>query len=189
MAIKALRSIYQWRRLLTSIALLALPALFLAWIGAQPHEEMRTAPISAASCVTHSQPREGIYKWYGPMWGRDIAELTIRTAAGSNYFIKLEDMRDRPARAYFLHGGSTQTFPVPLGTFALKYATGSSWCGEGEFFGDETVYHKADRTLLFDQTVHADADGTTTFTSDVTVELIRQRNGNLPTHTISRKEF
>jgi hypothetical protein len=92
-------------------------------------------------------PREGIYKWYGPMWGRDIAELTIRTAAGSNYFIKLEDMHERPARAYFLHGGLTQTFPVPLGTFALKYATGSSWCGEGEFFGDETVYHKADRTL------------------------------------------
>jgi hypothetical protein len=108
---------------------------------------------------------------------------------GSNYFIKLEDMHERPARAYFLHGGLTQTFPVPLGTFALKYATGSSWCGEGEFFGDETVYHKADRTLLFDQTVHADADGTTTLTSDVTVELIRQRNGNLPTHTISRKEF
>ena len=189
-AVKGLRSVYQWRTPLTFLVLLGFPLLFLTWIGSESSRERTgTAPVSVGSCAKHSEPREGIYKWYGPMWGRDIAELTIRTATGSKYFIKLEDIHGRPARAYFLHGGSTQTFPVPLGTFALKFATGSSWCGEEEYFGDATVYNKADRELLFEQTVHADAEGTTTLTSDVTVELIRQRGGNLPTHSISRKEF
>jgi hypothetical protein len=94
-----------------------------------------------------------------------------------------------PARAYFLHGGSTRSFPVPLGTYTLKYATGSNWCGETQFFGDDTVYNKADRLLTFDQEFRPDADGTAVLTSEVTVELIRQRGGNLPTHTIPRPQF
>jgi hypothetical protein len=64
-----------------------------------------------------------------------------------------------------LRGGSTRSFPVPLGTFTLKYATGTSWCSETEYFGDVTVFNEADRTLNFNQTVSDDMDGVTTYTS------------------------
>jgi len=39
---------------------------------------------------------------------------------------------------------------VPLGNFILKYATGSSWCGEIDTFGTETAFHKD--AVEFDQT-------------------------------------
>jgi hypothetical protein len=112
--------------------------------------------------------------------------LTIRTAAGSNYFLKLVDLNGRTARAYYMHGGSAQAFPVPLGLFTLKYATGERWCSESDYFGEHTVFNVADKTLDFDQQVRPDPDGTTTLTSD---ELIRQRGGNLRTHTIPRSQF
>ena len=111
------------------------------------------------------------------MWGDDIAEFTIRTAAGSNYFIKLEDLSERPARAYFLRGGSTRSFAVPLGTFALKYATGQSWCSEDELFGESTATNQADDTFTFNDDTHW------------TVELILQRHGNLGTRSIPRSQF
>jgi hypothetical protein len=129
------------------------------------------------SCAGSAQPSEGIYRWYGPMWGADIAELTIATARGSNYFIKLEDMSGRPVRAYFMRGGSTRSYPVPLGTFALKYATGQSWCGEDELFGDSTATSKAEDTFTFHDDTHW------------TVELILQPHGNLGTRSIPRSQF
>jgi hypothetical protein len=85
-----------------------------------------------------------------------------------------------------MHGGSAQAFPVPLGLFTLKYATGERWCSESDYFGEHTVFNVADKTLDFDQQVRPDPDGTTTLTSD---ELIRQRGGNLRTHTIPRSQF
>jgi hypothetical protein len=101
------------------------------------------------------------------LWGDDIAELTIATAPGSNYFVKLEDMSGRPARAYFMRGGSTRSYQVPLGTFSLKYATGQSWCSESELFGKTTATNKTDDTFTFEDVTHW------------TVELILQPNGNL----------
>ncbi|MFZ0425463.1 MAG: hypothetical protein WAL80_21500 [Xanthobacteraceae bacterium] len=161
------------------LAILATPLLLFAWLASGSHLPTTQSPsvAPAASCAAKPQPREGIYKWYGPMWGQDIAELTIKTALGSNYFIKLEDLSGRAARAYFLHGGSTQTFPVPLGTFALKYATGQSWCGEDELFGENTATNKADDTFTFEGDTHW------------SVELILQRNGNLGTRSIPRSQF
>lgn len=132
-------------------------------------------PIDA--CAARPQPREGIYRWYGPFWGRDIAELTIQTDSGSNYFIKLVDMTGKTARSYFMYGGSIESYPVPLGTFVLRYATGRSWCGEKELFGAETATSQADDDFTFDERTHW------------TVELILQPNGNLKTHTIPRSQF
>jgi hypothetical protein len=65
----------------------------------------------------------------------------------------------------------------------------NSWCSENEFFGDSTVFNQADRMLTFDQQVRPEANGTTILTSAITVELIPQRGGNLPTHQIPRSQF
>jgi len=145
-----------------------------------------TSHSASSECTGHAQPRNGIYQWYGPMWGPDIARLTIKTAAGSNYFIKLEDQLDRPVRAYFVHGGSTVSVSVPVGTFTLKYASGSSWCNEHDLFGSHTSVNQADETFSFqrDET----PDGYTS-TTGWTVELIEQPHGNLHMHAIPRDRF
>lgn len=145
--------------------------------------------MKADACIGRPQPRQGIYKWYGRAWGDDIANFTIKTAAGSNYFVKLVDLSGRPARSYFVHGGSTISYKVPLGTFVLKYASGRSWCSEAELFGPDTATYQADTFFYFDRQVTEDATGITTSTSDITVELILQRGGNLRTHAIPRSQF
>ena len=46
-------------------------------------------------------------------------------------------------------GGRTETFKVPLGTFELKFATGTQWHGYWDLFGPSTTYAKADDTFTF----------------------------------------
>jgi hypothetical protein len=128
-AIKALRDIYSWRKPLGFLVVLVVPLAFCAWfsssaVGTKVPTATPSTTLAVDSCAARPQPREGIYKWYGAFWGPDTAELTIKTSVGSNYFIKLDDLTGRAARAYFVRGGFSETFPVPLGTFALKYATG-----------------------------------------------------------------
>jgi hypothetical protein len=166
-AIEGLRDLYRWRSPLMYLAVVASTLLFFVWVESHPHETAITSSAAPAdSCAKRPAPREGVYKWYGPMWGQDIAELTISTAIGSDYFVKLVDMSGNAARAYFLHGGSTETFPVP-----------QSWCGESDLFGQSTATSKADDTFTFESDTHW------------TVELILQPHGNLGTHSIPRSEF
>lgn len=176
------RWLYDLRRILW----LAIPAAAIAlWISF-PYGHLGEKQAAAVDqCAGRPQPREGVYRWYGPMWGQDVAEFTLKTASGSNYFVKLEDEFGRPVRAYFVRGGSTISNLVPLGTFTLKYASGQWWCGEQELFGVDTSTNEADDTFSFERN---DApDGYTL--SQWTVELISRPGGNLRTHAIPRNRF
>lgn len=172
--IEIARRLYRFPR----VAWLSIPVVALiGWI-------MIPASIKTPDqCAGHPQPREGIYKWYGPAWGPDVAGFTIKTAPGSNYFVKLEDELHHPVRAYFVKGGSTVFYRVPLGTFTLKYASGEAWCRV--LFGADTSANVADDTFTFERATTADGYSI----SDWTVELIRQRGGNLRTHSIPRDQF
>jgi hypothetical protein len=134
-------------------------------------------------CADRPQPRQGIFRNYDR--SARVAELTIRTASGSNYFVKLEEAASkRPVMTFFVNGGSSLTEMVPLGNFVLKYAAGPSWCSEDELFGNDII-STANDEFLFER--HYTGDGYST--SAWTVELILQPGGNLRTHRISRSEF
>lgn len=80
------------------------------------------APIT--DCSVFPQPRQGIYRYYSS--APRIASLTLRTASGSNYFVKLEDAASGTwVMSLFVYGGTTYSVHVPLGSFTLKYATGN----------------------------------------------------------------
>jgi hypothetical protein len=107
-----------------------------------------------------------------------LASLTIRTQAGENYFVKLVDVNDgAPRMEFFVRGGRTLTADVPLGLFTVKYADGLVWCGEEEMFGPDTLVQVTNKTFVF-------ASG-----DEWTIELIRQRGGNLTTKYIPRSQF
>lgn len=144
---------------------------------------------SKDACTGRPLPRLGIYRWYTD--ADDVAPFTIRTAPGSNYFVKLVDLNGLPIRSFFAYGSSTMTNKVPLGTYALKYATGQSWCNERDLFGPGllTITNQADRVFNFDRQVRYDDEGVRTSTTEITVELIKQKGGNLPTHAIDRSQF
>jgi hypothetical protein len=139
---------------------------------------------SVESC-TPLNLSDGAYELYGRV--ARIASMTIRTAPGSNYFVNLQDAGDgHPVLEFFVHGGSTVTGNVPLGSFVLKYATGTTWCGTKELVGSDTAVFKADDIFSF--TREFEEDGSYSISS-WTVELIQQRNGNLRTSRIERSDF
>lgn len=174
--VAGLRDVYRWRWPLAGLAFLAIPVLIVTWMEVNQNARSPTATASAPAC-SGEQPRPGVFRWYGPQWGRDIAQLTISTPVGSAFFIKLVDEAGQTARSYFMRGGTQMTYSVPLGTYKLRYASGPVWCGEDHLFGDDTATTEAADTFRFDDNTHW------------TVELILQPHGNLRTHAIPRSQF
>jgi hypothetical protein len=179
---KAFRHLYRFRFLggTAILALLILLSLWAPWTPAtKSHLEF------AETCSGRSQPSQGLYRSYYYS-SNALAPLTIRTATGSNYFVKLEDATTgMPVMSFFIYGGTTLNAEVPLGSFVLKYATGKSWCSDDNLFGQDTTTNKAAYVFTFKQ--EFTVDGYTL--SHHTVELIQQKQGNLRTHTIPRNQF
>lgn len=112
-----------------------------------------------------------------------IAPLQIVTrSADSHYFVKIVDFyTERLVATVFVRGGYRAELDVPLGSYKLKYATGSTWYGTQYLFGPTTSYSQADER--FDFRVSGSQ------VSGYTVELYMQRNGNLETSRISAADF
>lgn len=110
------------------------------------------------------------------------APLEIRTPAGEDYFVRLVPLTSKtPVMEAYIRGGSSLRVNVPLGTYTLKYATGDTWHGPALLFGKGTLYSKADADLDFRETREG--------YSGYTVELIKQRHGNLHTSSLSARDF
>lgn len=156
-------------RLWLIIAFFAAAAAGIAGIATS---EPQKAPVTCAVV----QPPSGRYARYdrSPL----VAPLTIRTGAGSNYFVKVEEVGTRrTVMTLFIVGGEQVVEKMPTGLFRLKYAAGDKWCGDQQLFGASTTVSEADKLFHFDDE------------HTYTVELIRQRAGNLPVKTIDLKDF
>lgn len=109
-------------------------------------------------------------------------KITTSSAGGYHYFVKIVNLLNgQSIGSYFIRSGEAIDIKVPLGTYEIKYASGTKWYGMGYLFGTETTYSKADST--FDFTF----DGYQY--SGYTVELIMQRNGNLRTSGIQPSQW
>jgi hypothetical protein len=136
---------------------------------------IESAPVNL--CVEQPSPRQGVYQNYDR--SPRLIKFTIKTASGSNYFVKLAEAGSNlPVMTFFVNGGSSITEYVPLGNFILKYTTGRSWCGDNDIFGTDADTFEANEEFLFDEN-----------SPGWIVELIYQPGGNLQTHRIPRSEF
>jgi hypothetical protein len=184
---KAIRTIFQLRRF-AGIAVVAGVIALTGWN--LPQKETASVSVNRkeaipASCIALKRPKTGVYRNYD-LSAELVAPFEIHTAAGANYFIKLEDSATHlPIQTFFIRGGQTMESNVPLGQFILKYATGDAWCGENDLFGNQTQFNKADADLWFAR--QESHDGYTMIGH--TVELILQINGNLKTSRITRQTF
>lgn len=113
-------------------------------------------------------------------WDR-VAPFTVVTRGDENFFIKLKNISGSEILTFFVRAGETVDIDVPLGTFMLYYATGETWYGEENLFGETTGRYRA--VDLFD---FYEEDG---YVNGWTVELYLQTNGNLDTEPISADEF
>ena len=81
----------------------------------------------------------------------------------------------------FIYPDSEVELNVPLGDYLLFYATGKDWYGTEYLFGPVTSYFKSDEKLTF----YISGD----YVMGVSIELIKQSGGNMPTQDISKGDF
>lgn len=111
-----------------------------------------------------------------------LAPFEIKTSPGSNYLVKLEDAKTRRyVMDIFVRGGETIEVAVPLGSYIVKYAAGTTWYGYEYYFGPNTGYNKADTVFHFRQ--HGNQ------ISGYTITLYRVSHGNLKTSRIRPSQF
>lgn len=142
---------------------------------------------------TNSSPPENVQSFTAPpvvartgvmtfAGGHAIAPLTIKTARGYDYFVRIVSATtgSRVMEVYIV-GGDTFEGELPLGSYEIRYASGKTWYGPTLLFGPSTVYSKADRIFSFIQTTDS--------VNGYTIELIRQAGGNLRTSSIPANDF
>lgn len=113
----------------------------------------------------------------------DTAPLNIRTRYGrSHFFIKVVGITPPQSELTgFIRAGDELDLDLPLGTYELRYAVGTTWYGVLHLFGPDTGYAKADEYFRL-EVVGNQVRG-------FTVELYKQVGGNLETSGISADDF
>lgn len=112
-----------------------------------------------------------------------VAPFEINLPVGNEYYyiVLIDWDTKKPQVSVFLRSGTTFEFNVPLGSYYLYYASGDTWYGYDEKFGEYGSYAKAD--TIFDFYIEDD------YYSGHTVTLYPVTNGNLDTEHVSLAEF
>lgn len=156
-------------------------------VGRAPAPTAATAPSPARQVAPdfppQAFPESGRINTYLPgMAGKLNAPFEIKTFAGSNYLLKMEDWgTGEDMFTVFVRGGETIEVKVPVGKYRVKYASGQTWYGHSELFGPGTSYSKANSPFEFRKT----PDGY----SGYTITLYKVRHGNLRTSDIRASDF
>lgn len=125
-------------------------------------------------------PKSGTIRTAGNKTG--VAPFEIVAPSGDDYYIKMVDALTGDSKVVvFVHGGQRTEVLVPVGTYEIRYASGSTWYGENYLFGPDTDYTKTDEEFAFRRT----PDGY----SGYSVTLYKVAHGNLSTSQIRPEDF
>ena len=148
-----------------------------------------------ANLTPVSEPPSG-YVFSGMFWGDCIAPLEIETRGTDGYYFKFvllesydedfkrteEHIKVETKAAFYIRGGDTIEFDIPLGKYEVYYATGKTWYGEEYLFGSKTVYNKIGQQLSFYIDSNGDVHGHK-------ISLKMTSDGNLDVDTIYVDDF
>lgn len=153
-------------------------------LAARPNlpQYIEPVPLALAPSVESLVPVKAVTGFLKRPTGSPVSPLTIKTASGANYFVRLVDVSSRKREVeIFIVGGEIFSGKIPLGRYRMRYASGPTWFGEKKRFGPQTSYAEASETFEFRRDKH--------HIYGYTIELIMQFAGNLATHAISEKDF
>ncbi|PWU16351.1 MAG: hypothetical protein C5B50_13820 [Verrucomicrobia bacterium] len=111
------------------------------------------------------------------------APLKVTTKPSDGYYVmKLVDWGSGEFVAnYFINSGSTLSVDVPLGSYKLKFASGSRWYGLKHLFGPSTQYSYIPQRMDF----YLSGD----YAEGHRIELIPQVGGNLETRDMKPEDW
>jgi hypothetical protein len=96
--------------------------------------------------------------------------------------VKLVDYSDgRTIMSAFVCGGQRLITQAPIGSYELRYATGTDWFGEAHLFGPSTACMRSSQPLTFTSSATGYAGHSVT--------LIKQPNGNFATSSLDASSF
>jgi hypothetical protein len=105
---------------------------------------------------------------------------------GENYYVLAKYSVDggayEPMKAILIRSGKTEELRLPQWTnadYMLYYASGTTWYGRKNLFGDETQYSKADTVFTSDDILNSNWE----------IKLISQVGGNLSESAASPSDF
>ncbi|MBW4644860.1 MAG: hypothetical protein KME23_18025 [Goleter apudmare HA4340-LM2] len=128
-------------------------------------------------------PANGAVKQFWKSTSKPIlAPLKIYIKGNRHYFIKVVNPKlNQSVLTVFIRAGKDVSVKVPIGTYEIKYATGTQWYGENNLFGANTLYGQAEKQLVF-QVAGNKVRGYRLY-------LYPQVGGNLKTKPINRNQF
>lgn len=159
---------------------------YLIFIDQPLNKGLPSRSTSSNKIVDFNQPQQTLPESNAnnATFHNGVAPLKIKTSTvgGNHYFVKIVNLEDkRSIGSYFIRSGESIDIKVPLGTYEIKYATGTNWYGLNYLFGPDTYYSKADSTFNFT------FDGYQY--SGYTIELIMQADGNLSTSGLKPSQW
>lgn len=111
-----------------------------------------------------------------------VAPLEIKTKGEScNYYIKMVTASGNSILEFFVRAGETAKVKMPVGTFYLRYACGSEWYGQDQYFGEDTGFFSSNEAFHFME----DGDSY----SGYTLSLHEVPGGNFSTYHIDPEDF
>ena len=143
---------------------------------------------NAFSTKKVSIPKTGIVKVYSK--NKRLAPLKILTDKDTlnifgdenNYFFKLYDCdTNKEILSFFIKAGEDLEIKVPLGSYVLKYVSGTTWYGEKFLFGYPSNYFVFSQVLKFSEGYG--------YYEGHTITMYKQKNGTLSTKSILEENF
>ncbi len=146
---------------------------------AQSTEEQDDGEVHSTPASNMARPSTG-FLTYPPE--QSIAPLNISTTGSNDFFVRLVDTSSSyQVIKIYIRGGDTFSGRMPIGSYELRYAIGSTWHGEDEAFGSNTLYQKSSEILSFREN--------DTGYSGYSIKLYKIQNGNLHTNSIQSADF
>ena len=110
----------------------------------------------------------------------------IVKSGDTDVYVKLQNVND-PSKTlvFYVRKNEQAKINIKNGTYTFKYATGDTWYGTEELFGENTVYSQADTTLSFSTSM----DGRYIYYQTRTITLYKVAGGNMSTKTIGKNDF
>lgn len=112
-----------------------------------------------------------------------LAPLGVTTPTGENCYVYLSSLDGTPSNnmGFYVAADRFAEVSVPLGLYEIYYATGETWYGPDELFGEDTRRYKCEGTFDF----YSDGE----YYQGWTLELYLQENGNMDSDPVDENEW
>jgi hypothetical protein len=159
-----------WIKLLVCIGVFILIIVIVVSSIVKDHEE-----VEADSHLTPvAEPTSGTI-----LSGNEVyngSEITIHASSGDSCVVKLKTRSGTERISFYVRAGDTVTVNVPAEYLYVYFASGSTWYGKNDLFGEKTHYQKTETVRDF-----------TEYTWEFTLYPVS--NGNLTLDQIDGDEF